>query len=66
MDEITDQDRLNWLANRLLYCDYGDNSAPGEQIGWGVMPKVGTAQFMYGSSINAAIDAEIVKERGAK
>lgn len=58
-----DAARYRWLAGRVLACDYGDNDAPGEQIGWRIchdlLPKNGGRQpaFMYGASINAAIDA---------
>ena len=59
-----DAERYKWLASRVLACDYGDNDADGEQIGWGVrydlLPKTigqGKPAFMYGESIDAAIDA---------
>jgi hypothetical protein len=49
-----DAERLDWLANRVLACDYGDSSAG--QIGWRIradLPQI----LMYGESISAAIDA---------
>lgn len=48
--------RLNWAANELLACDYGDNHAPGQQIGWLVKR---TERRIYGASIDAAIDNEL-------
>jgi hypothetical protein len=54
--------RYEWLADRVLGCDYGDNDKPG-QIGWRIrhdlLPKDGGRQpaFMYGNSINKAVDA---------
>jgi hypothetical protein len=60
--------RYHWLANRVLACDYGDNDAPGEQIGWRIrhdlLAKNGQRQpaFMYGASINNAIDAQLDKQ----
>ncbi len=57
-------DRYQWLANRVLACDYGDNNLAGEQIGWCVrhdlLPPGSVGRqpaFMYGPSIDAAIDA---------
>lgn len=56
------QARYEWLANRVLACDYGDNDKPG-QIGWRIrhnlLPTNGGRQpaFMYGKSIDEAIDA---------
>lgn len=51
--EHPDTVRLRWLANTVLFCDYGDNSA--KEIGWRVYEFV--APLMYGASINQAIDA---------
>lgn len=65
------QRRLNWAANELLACDYGDNSAEGAQVGWIVCgwrdQKAGEAPHhekrrIYGATINAAIDAELDKQ----
>lgn len=57
-------ERYQWLANRVLYCDYGDNQAPGEQIGWGIRHDLRDGQqFMFGASIDAAVDAELAKEK---
>lgn len=53
--------RYTWAANELLACDYGDNEAPGEQIGWrvyGWRDRSGEHRI-YGPSIDAAIDAAI-------
>ena len=57
-----DRERYQWLANRVLGADYGDNDAPGNQNGWRIVHDLlgdGDRQpaFMYGSSIDAAIDA---------
>lgn len=66
-----DAERYRWLANRVLACDYGDNDAPGEQIGWRIrhdlLAQHGKRQpaFMYGASINAAIDAAKADKEGA-
>ena len=51
--------RYKWLANRVLACDYGDNNAPGEQIGWRIRGdlKADSEPFMLGASIDTAIDA---------
>lgn len=57
-DEHPDTRRLNWLANAVLACDYGDN--PHGKIGWRVMEFV--APVMYGASINNAIDAAIAQK----
>ena len=61
---------LNWLGNRVLACDYGDNDAPGEQIGWRIRHDLlrgpnGERQpaFMYGKSFGEAITAELAKEK---
>lgn len=62
-------DRYQWLANRVLACDYGDNDAPGQQIGWRIvhdlLPKNGGRQpaFMYGASIDEAINAAFDKQQ---
>lgn len=67
-DDARDAARYRWLANRVLACDYGDNDAPGEQIGWCIchdlLPKnLGDRQpaFMFGKSINEAIDAALAQ-----
>lgn len=58
-----DAERLSWLADRVLACDYGDNDDPGHRNGWYIrsdlIPIGGKAQaaFMYGKSISEAIDA---------
>jgi len=54
--------RYQWAANELLACDYGDNDAPGEVVGWHVFGwryRNGIQHRIYGSSIDAAIDAEL-------
>lgn len=48
--------RLNWAANELLACDYGDNPE-GLQVGWTVFGS--STRKIYGASINAAIDAAL-------
>lgn len=49
--------RYQWLANRVLYSDYGDNQQTGQQIGWGIRSDLRHGKpFMFGSSIDAAID----------
>lgn len=60
--------RLNWVANELLACDYGDNDKGG--VGWtvfgwrdvngihSIVPPERTRKI-YGKSIDAAIDAAI-------
>lgn len=56
-------ERYRWLANRVLACDYGDNDAPGDRVGWRIrhdlLERRGERQpaFMYGAGIDAAIDA---------
>jgi len=54
-------DRYKWLADRVLACDYGDNNAPGEQIGWRIRGdlRADAEPFMLGASIDAAIDAAL-------
>lgn len=59
-----DRERYQWLANRVLGCDYGDNDAPGQQNGWRIVHDLlahngRQPAFMYGTSIDAAIDAAI-------
>jgi hypothetical protein len=59
-----DRERYQWLANRVLGCDCGDNDAPGAQIGWRIVHDLlahngRQPAFMYGTSIDAAIDAAI-------
>lgn len=63
------QARLDWAANELLVCDYGDNGRHGrDQIGWIVYGwrhkniadmRHADKPRIFGSTINAAIDAEI-------
>lgn len=59
----SDAERYRWLANRVLACDYGDNDAQGRQVGWRIrhdlLSRQGQRQpaFMFGDSIDAAIDA---------
>jgi hypothetical protein len=57
--------RYTWAANELLACDYGDNEAQGEQIGWRVFGwRDRTAERrrrIFGPSIDAAIDAELAR-----
>lgn len=62
---------LNWLGNRVLGCDYGDNDQPGK-IGWRIRHDLlrgpnGERQpaFMYGKSFGEAIIAEIKKAQSA-
>jgi hypothetical protein len=56
------QNQLNWLSNKILYCDYGDNSTG--KIGWGVQLSMRDGkQFMFGSSISEAIDTAIQGEK---
>lgn len=57
--EHPDTRRLRWLANTVLFCDYGDNST--KQIGWRVYEFI--APLMYGASINEAIDAAVSPAR---
>jgi hypothetical protein len=59
-----DAERYKWLANRVLACDYGDNDAPGMQIGWRIVHNLLATSgrqpaFMYGQSIDQAVDSEI-------
>jgi hypothetical protein len=49
--------RYAWAANELLACDYGDNEIG--QIGWRVYGWRGGPRFIYGRSIDAAIDGAI-------
>lgn len=53
---------LNWLGDRVLACDYGDNDAEGQEIGWRIRHDLlrgpnGERQpaFMYGKSFGEAI-----------
>jgi uncharacterized coiled-coil protein SlyX len=53
--------RLNWAANELLACDYGDNESGGANIGWIVYGWRNRHQAdpktrIYGATIDAAID----------
>lgn len=59
---------LNWLGNRVLACDYGDNDRAGA-IGWRIRHDLlrgpnGERQpaFMYGKSFGEAIRAELEGE----
>lgn len=53
-----DAERFKWLANRVLACDYGDNNLEGIWIGWRIINNLRDGvSFMFGSSINEAIDA---------
>lgn len=63
IDELQkNADRYRWLANEVLYCDYGDNDRENE-IGWGVQLKRSSQEpFMFGKSINEAIDVAIAEE----
>lgn len=56
-----DTERLNWLANTVLACDFGDNSHPDKKIGWRVMEFL--APVMYGASIAEAIDSAMAQEK---
>lgn len=49
-----DTERLKWLANTVLCCDYGDNSHPSKLPGWRVMEFV--APVIYGKTLQEAID----------
>lgn len=60
--EHPDTVRLRWLANTVLFCDYGDNSHPDKLIGWRVFEF--NAPLAYGPSINEAIDAARKQEKG--
>lgn len=59
--------RLNWAANELLACDYGDNHDPRKIVGWCVygwrsdthVTEHFKKRRIYGSSIDEAIDAAI-------
>jgi hypothetical protein len=57
--------RYQWAANELLACDYGDNDAPGEVVGWRVFGwryRKGKADHrIFGPSIDVAIDAELAR-----
>ena len=66
LDEIealrVDARRYQWLANRVCACDYGDNDAPGGRIGWLIRGDAKDGPFMFGPSIDTAIDAARQKE----
>lgn len=56
MSDRQDAERYRWLADRVLYCDYGDNDQ--SAIGWGIRHDLRDGkQFMFGMSIDAAVDA---------
>jgi len=61
---VTDTERLDWLANTVLCCDYGDNHHPGHLIGWRVMDFI--APVAYGRSVREAIDAAMEQESAPK
>lgn len=56
--------RLQWAANELLVCDYGDNPDI-QQVGWIICgwkeqkKQIHEKRRIYGSSIYQAIDSEI-------
>jgi len=61
--------RLNWAANELLACDYGDNPE-NRGVGWSVfgwrdvngihsVVPYDKVRRIYGASIDQAIDAEL-------
>lgn len=54
--QALDAARYRWLANRVLACDFGDNDVPGRVIGWRIRRDLPQSAFMYGPSIDAAID----------
>lgn len=54
------QARYIWLADKVLACDYGDNDTQGEAVGWNIRHCKGPDKI-YGTSIDAAIDAAMVK-----
>lgn len=62
--------RLNWAANELLACDYGDNDT--DIIGWLLYgwrdrdSDTTKRKRIYGGSINDAIDQELAKLKGKK
>jgi len=67
--DARDAERYRWLIERVLAADYGDNETNGTdrpQVGWRIrhdlLPKNGGRQpaFMFGSSVNEAIDAAIL------
>jgi hypothetical protein len=62
--EVTDTERLDWLANTVLCCDYGDNQHPGRLIGWRVMEF--HAPVAYGKSFREAIDSAMAQESERK
>jgi hypothetical protein len=62
-DADANKARYAWLADKVLACDYGDNDSPDKQIGWRIradlLPTMAGGRapvFMYGPSIDAAID----------
>ena len=60
-----DSERYRWLVNRVLYIDYGDNDKKGEVIGYGIRNDLCDGrQFMFGPSIDLAIDAAIARREG--
>ena len=65
MSDHADTERLEWLANTVLCCDYGDNDRSStRQPGWRVMEFI--APVMYGKSFREAIDAAMETEASRK
>jgi hypothetical protein len=60
-----DKERLEWLANTVLCCDYGDNDRLStKQPGWRVMEFI--APVMYGGTYREAIDDAMQTEASRK
>lgn len=61
------QRRLNWVANELLACDYGDNNHPSHVVGWHVYGWRNAVRKhdrrIYGDTINMAVDLELAKAK---
>lgn len=62
-----DRRRYQWLADAVLYCDYGDNNHGGlespDRIGWGIrLTRRNAEPFIFGQSIDAAIDAALTHQ----
>lgn len=49
--------RINWLANEVMACDYGDNETG--QVAWKYHKYDGSKQSIEGASIDRAIDATL-------
>lgn len=58
-----DAARYRWLADKVLACDYGDNSRENFAIGWIIRHCKGPS-VIYGPSIDAAIDAAMGADNG--